>query len=66
MRNPIPSLSLLALSLVFLNSACKDAEPKPSVLLITLDTTRADYLGCYGAEEATPAIDSLAARGNAF
>ena len=31
-----------------------------NVLLITLDTTRADHLGCYGHEAArTPAIDSL-------
>ena len=32
----------------------------PNVLLITLDTTRADRLGCYGYEQAsTPALDAL-------
>jgi arylsulfatase A-like enzyme/Tfp pilus assembly protein PilF len=37
---------------------------QPHVLLITLDTTRADRLGCYGYSAAqTPALDSLAARG---
>ncbi len=58
---------------------CSDA-PKPSlsavpqgsargfnVLLVTLDTTRADALGCYGARDAgTPHIDGLAANGIRF
>lgn len=35
-----------------------------SVLLLTLDTTRADALGAFGGREArTPALDALAARG---
>jgi len=35
--------------------------PVPSVLLITLDTTRADYLGCYGGKKIeTPSIDAFA------
>ena len=35
-----------------------------NVLLITLDTTRADRLGCYGYSRArTPALDQLAAEG---
>ncbi len=38
-----------------------------NVLLITLDTTRADRLGCYGYEAArTPTLDGLAARGVRF
>jgi arylsulfatase A-like enzyme/Flp pilus assembly protein TadD len=37
------------------------AEASDSVLLITIDTLRADHLGCYGdARAVTPAIDSLA------
>src|SRR6266446_4987418 len=37
---------------------------KPHVLLITLDTTRADRLGCYGYGPAkTPALDALAQAG---
>ncbi len=40
---------------------------KPNVVLITLDTTRADHLGCYGnANARTPAIDALAGRGVLF
>jgi arylsulfatase A-like enzyme/Tfp pilus assembly protein PilF len=39
----------------------------PNVLLITLDTTRADRLQCYGYSPAlTPALDSLAAEGVLF
>jgi len=39
----------------------------PSVLLITIDTLRADHVGCYGdARIATPAIDALAAEGARF
>ncbi|MCG3178734.1 MAG: Photosystem I assembly protein Ycf3 [Phycisphaerae bacterium] len=42
-------------------------HPRPNVLLITLDTTRADRLGCYGhAAARTPALDSLAAAGVRF
>lgn len=38
-----------------------------NVLLITLDTTRADRLGCYGyAPAATPTIDAFAASGTLF
>jgi len=34
-----------------------------NLLLITLDTTRADHLSCYGRRAATPNLDALAARG---
>jgi choline-sulfatase len=38
-----------------------------SVLLITMDTTRADYLGCFGSTTAqTPNIDRLAREGTVF
>ena len=37
------------------------ASAPPSVVLITLDTVRADHLGCYGyAPAKTPALDGLA------
>jgi arylsulfatase A-like enzyme len=40
---------------------------KPSLLIITLDTTRANHLGCYGKRDAkTPVLDALAARGALF
>jgi hypothetical protein len=38
-----------------------------NVLLVTLDTTRADYLGCYGYRESiTPNLDRLAAESVIF
>lgn len=41
--------------------------PRPNILLITLDTTRADHLGCYGAKGVqTPVLDTLAAKGARF
>jgi len=70
-----PSLGLAALAglLVFLG-ACRHApeqgrlEPRDAnVLLITLDTTRADHLSCYHPGKAkTPHLDALAARGVRF
>ena len=42
-------------------------EPSYNVLLITLDTTRADHLGCYGYGPAkTPNLDGLAREGILF
>ncbi len=47
-------------------AACADA-PRPNLLLVTLDTTRADRLGAYGyAPAKTPALDALAERGVVF
>lgn len=55
--------------------ACGGKEPTPppatttarSLLLVTIDTLRADRVGAYGDESArTPVIDSLAARGARF
>jgi len=48
--------------------ACTDAAPKrPNVLLISIDTLRADHLGSYGYSRATsPSIDRLAREGTLF
>lgn len=44
-----------------------EAPVRPSVVLITLDTTRADHLGCYGgARTETPQLDALARSGVRF
>lgn len=43
------------------------APDRPPILVITVDTLRADRLGCYGAKDvATPLADRLAARGAVF
>ena len=39
---------------------------RPSILLVTLDTTRADAIGPEAADVATPAFNNLAARGRRF
>jgi arylsulfatase A-like enzyme/Flp pilus assembly protein TadD len=58
----LPAAALLAV----VRPAPKPATPQgaPSVVLLTLDTTRADALGVYGGKGArTPVLDALAARG---
>ncbi len=42
------------------------ADARPSILLITLDTTRADSIGPAASGVATPAFNALAARGRLF
>ncbi|HXV60674.1 MAG TPA: sulfatase-like hydrolase/transferase, partial [Vicinamibacteria bacterium] len=55
-----------ALSLVTLLSGCGE-KATPNVLLLTLDTLRADRLGAYGyALAETPNLDALAADGTLF
>jgi len=57
---------LLAL---FLASGCADRVPAPAtpVLLVTVDTLRADHLGCYGCRRPTsPHLDRLARAGHLF
>lgn len=68
MSGPNPRL-VVAGALALLVGACSESTPtrtsapaaRPSILLVTLDTTRADAMG-----EATPAFSALAARGRRF
>jgi len=40
---------------------------RPNILLISLDTLRADHVGCYGSDRFTsPFLDALARRGTSF
>ncbi len=58
-------LGLLAL----LGSSCGGApeEPRPNVVLISIDTLRPDHLGCYGYRRNTsPSIDAIAAESALF
>ncbi|MBI1852702.1 MAG: sulfatase [Planctomycetes bacterium] len=59
-----------AASLLLVGSSCAPPKPHatgPSLLLVTLDTVRADRLGCYGrASAATPILDRLAREGARF
>ncbi len=55
--------------MIFWLAGCAPPTPpeRPDVVLVTLDTTRADRLGSYGYADAhTPALDALAARGRRY
>lgn len=61
----LPLLIMIALSF----SGCDRGHEnkKPNVILITIDTLRADHLGCYGyGKETTPTLDRLAREGVLF
>jgi len=61
---PVKRFSLL---LFFLFSITMPATETPNLILISVDTLRADHLGCYGYYRNTsPHIDSLAAHGILF
>src|SRR5437868_10560546 len=48
-------------------ATARPQHAKPDVFLITLDTLRADHVGCYGDKQArTPALDGLARDGIRF
>ena len=65
-----PMATLLrCLPLLLLPLACGSPEPaaRPNVLLITVDTLRADRLGFHGhGRDTSPALDGLAERGLVF
>jgi arylsulfatase A-like enzyme/Flp pilus assembly protein TadD len=42
------------------------SAPGFDVILVTMDTTRADHLGCYGGTARTPNLDDLARTGTLF
>ena len=43
-------------------SACQGETARPNILLVSIDTLRADHLGCYGYDrETSPVLDALAA-----
>ncbi len=57
------SVSLLSA----ISSTTSKGARRPNVLLITIDTLRADHLGCYGYTRIrTPALDGLAREGIRF
>jgi arylsulfatase A-like enzyme len=67
-RKPIILALLVAAAGVTLFGCSEDArEGRPNVLLITIDTLRADYVGSYGSPDVqTPHMDQLAAQGVQF
>ncbi len=63
-RRPLPTLASLLLTLSAMTAVA--AEPRPDVLLITVDTLRPDALGWVAGRNSTPVIDGLASRGFRF
>ena len=62
----IPGLGILSLGLAALGGACAQRE-HPNLLLVTVDTLRADQLACYGGSPAVgTAMCGLADRGVRF
>jgi len=68
MAPPFRRLILTLTALTALQAAAQTpAKPAPNVVLITIDTLRADHVGCYGYTKIkTPNIDGLAADGARF
>ena len=65
-RTAVPFAAALVAICALTPSAAAGSGP-PSVLLLTLDTTRADALGAFGGRGThTPVLDGLAARGVRF
>ena len=68
----LPSIPTAFLAFVLLTGCRAGGAPpgpraSPNVLLVTIDTLRADRVGCYGHRSAvTPHLDGLAARGVRF
>jgi choline-sulfatase len=67
MRTTLVCLVLLSLCLFACEKKITEQPSKRNVLLITMDTTRADHIGCYGYGSAqTPNLDDLARSGTRF
>ena len=67
LKNLIPTAVLVAALAMSVPAGLRGETPQTNVLLITLDTVRADRLGSYGYKAAaTPALDRLAREGVRF
>jgi arylsulfatase A-like enzyme len=69
-RPPLATVLAVAITLVGVVPGCEHGSgspARPNVVLISIDTLRADHLGAYGYARATsPSIDALAADGVLF
>jgi len=63
MKGIVRALAVAAATLL----ACEPRGRRPNVLFVSIDTLRADHLGCYGCPRPTsPSLDALAAKSVVF
>ncbi|MFT4540154.1 MAG: arylsulfatase A-like enzyme [Planctomycetota bacterium] len=61
-KDPLLTRAVSTLAVCLASAACGGSSTPPHVILITMDTLRADALGCYGADGAASlSIDRFAA-----
>src|SRR5881392_2532641 len=67
-RSPLALVALLASACGIFGGRAFTLQPNPdrNILLVTIDTLRADALGSYGGQAATPNLDALASHGARF
>ena len=54
-------------ALLLFHGACSRPVPRPNLVLVSIDTLRADHLHCYGyGKDVSPFLDSVARRGILF
>jgi choline-sulfatase len=64
---PVVLITLGLIAAIQLSMGPSRSGPRPNIVLITLDTTRADHVGAYGdAMARTPVLDRLASEGVLF
>ncbi len=67
-RKPLAAIALVTTALII--SGCRKETtlppPRPSILFVTLDTTRADAAGPEAVGVSTPSFNALAARGRRY
>lgn len=63
----LPIIAVLLATLSASSGASEEEPPPPNIVLLVLDTLRADHLGCYGSSKGlSPFIDFLAGSGVRF
>ena len=63
----LPLLVAASAALGTLTACTAPQAPRPNILILLMDTLRADRLGCYGYGKSTsPVVDQLAQRGTLF
>ncbi len=61
------ALGLLLAALALTATGCGEPPVPKNVILVTIDTLRADHVGAYGSDKGlTPTLDALAAEGAVF